>query len=158
MPPIVLFKAVDKSKQSTSSVRDDMLDKVSGFSALGLFNELESILGTPDVKMSRQSYNAAAEELKSTATSLDNLGVMQEVVKDANDKLFICNDGKVTSEDETLDVGASKVGASKVGASSDASMDFITNGNDTKSESTKPSTITKVVDGAVSVGGEYIVI
>ena len=156
MAPTILFKAIDKSKQSTSSVRDDMLEKVSDFSALDSLNELESILCT-DVKMSFQSFNAGAEELKSTATDLDDLDVMQGVVKDTDAKLFICDDGKVASEDETLDV----VGASKVGApSNDTTMDVndITNGNDTTSKSTTSNTTTKIVDDSDGAGGKYILL
>ena len=151
----ILFKEVDKSKQSKSSVRDDMLEKVSDTFVLELCDELKSIFGT-EPKMSRKSYNAGAEELKSTATDLDDLDDMQKVVKDADAKLFTCNDGKVASEDETLDV----VGASKDGApSNDTTMDVndITNGNDTTSKSTTSDTTTKIVDDSDG-GGKYILL
>ena len=135
-----------------------MLEKVSDFSALGLFDELESILGT-DVKMSRQSYNAGAEELKSTATDLDDLDVMQKVVKDADAKLFICNDGKVASEDETLDdVGASKVGASSTTSSKTTSGDKPADDMDVDTNGSNINTIKSIDDLSSNGGGKYILL
>ena len=149
--PANSFQAVNKPNQSTSSVRDDMLDKVGNFSGLDWCNELESIFGCTDAKMSTQSYNAATEKLKSTATSLDDLDAMQEVVKAAKDKLFIRNDGKVASEDEA------KVGASSTPQSDEGCI--VASGNDTTCKSTKSDTTTKNFDGALSDGGgKYILL